>query len=931
MVHVIPLSVGQRRLDAGNVVQYPQGSPIGGAMQGFGDQLSAVAERYQQMKDQQEAFDAELARRRFNGRVAQAEDEVPANAAPDGAGLHETMYGLVDPRSGLVVKSGLFDTLFDDALAHMPASQRAAFATQREPTRAVGARRMAIRQRDRRHDYEMAQVDTVLQTNATAIAQGDPDDSAAFEAKVQDGLDLIAKIGADSQTKLQAMTDLFGATAKARVQALIAKDPKRAAELLGAAQAGMASGQAGGAAAAVGGANVFAKGATDTASDASANNTSQQANAAANVVSTQAWGLATPTNNLSREQSSSTTTVNGDGVGNKTPDEMVAQAFGEPPSSGVGTAIPLDAITYLKPSDFAALKDQANNATAAQMIGANARVMLAEQNAPAVIAATGKYPEEEPTAQDFVNVYGTEEGSKRFDRFRITTDVAKTYSDMYPASNQAIHAELQDFEPGPEGSPKEHERYEIKAGAAQLIMAARDADPVAYVNHLFQGKAPDWSKVSTPQDFQAAVNWVRSAQKQLGFSKVLSVPQQVADSLGASFVDESVPLPQRIIDLSEKLKVLRDPETRFSFAGQVFQSALSRLRQNAADNPKVTPAELEAQEKALQANLIEMAEHPAKARFNAGPWWQKPLAATNDTVRLMANGATFGQADKLAAGMNSVFSDKSYDELLAAEQAETEDAEDRAGSAGIGASLLGGLITGHGLQSAGLTFTGRLGAEGLKGVSGFLARSATAAADGAVFGGVDAALNGRDIVREMGTGALFGAGGNALAEGLGAIGRRVVARLAKPVDEVVSEASDLHQGVEDSSKLQSEQVDDGGGPGASRGPTGQFYSVVFETKLSPELYPGVSRPRHFQAANEALLVLMQQEPDFAKILLEAGVILQRTKRGLASRRAPRGYTWHHADEPGVMRLVPRSQHDPGSIFQNALHPNRRGGFSLWGK
>ncbi|TGU31623.1 hypothetical protein EN795_37190, partial [bacterium M00.F.Ca.ET.152.01.1.1] len=92
----------------------------------------------------------------------------------------------------------------------------------------------------------------------------------------------------------------------------------------------------------------------------------------------------------------------------------MAQAFGERPWPGSDAAIPLDAITYLKPGDIAALKAQANNATAAQMVGANARVMLAEQTAPAVIAPTGKYPEEEPTAQDFVQVYGADLGPERF-------------------------------------------------------------------------------------------------------------------------------------------------------------------------------------------------------------------------------------------------------------------------------------------------------------------------------------------------------------------------------------------------------------------------------------------------------------------------------------------------------------------------------------
>ncbi len=398
-------------------------------------------------------------------------------------------------------------------------------------------------------------------------------------------------------------------------------------------------------------------------------------------------------------------------------------AFGGNDSATPNDKTALDAITYLKPSDVAALQDPANTATAAQFIGARARVQLAEQNAPAVIAATGIYPEEQPTAQDFVNIYGTEQGPKHFDQFRTTAGVAKSFFDMYRAPNQAIHAELRDLEPGPDGSPEERERYEVRAGAAQLILGARDADPVAYISQISPGMAPDWSKVSTPQDFQAAITWTRAAQQQMGFGRVLAVPQAISDSLGARYVDESVPLQQRIIDLSEILRAVRDPEARFLLAGQVFQSALDRLRQNASNNPKVTPAEMEARGKALEAGLIEMAQHPAWVRFNAGSWWQKPIAAVNDSVRLMANGATFDQADKFAAGMNWLVSDKSYGELLAAEQAESEDAEDRAGSAGTAAKLLGAFATGHGLQGAGLTFTGRFGAEALEGLPGLLARA----------------------------------------------------------------------------------------------------------------------------------------------------------------------------------------------------------------
>ncbi|MFD2052802.1 hypothetical protein ACFSQT_06670 [Mesorhizobium calcicola] len=234
----LPLHIAQRRLDTGNAVSYPEGSPVGRAMQGFGDELSAVAERYQQMKEQQEAFDAEIARRRFNGRIAQAEDEVTAKAPADAAGLHDAMYGgQVDPRTGRVVKSGLFDALFDDALPDMPESQRANFARQKEAMRAAGSERMAAKQLARRDDYELAEWTKVDNISTSSIARGDPNDTATFAAIRQSGSDLIAKIG-NPLARQAAEVAWRSNTARALVQAMIAQDPKRAAEMLAAAQAG---------------------------------------------------------------------------------------------------------------------------------------------------------------------------------------------------------------------------------------------------------------------------------------------------------------------------------------------------------------------------------------------------------------------------------------------------------------------------------------------------------------------------------------------------------------------------------------------------------------------------------------------------------------------------------------------------------------------
>ncbi|MEC9067666.1 MAG: HNH endonuclease [Pseudomonadota bacterium] len=76
---------------------------------------------------------------------------------------------------------------------------------------------------------------------------------------------------------------------------------------------------------------------------------------------------------------------------------------------------------------------------------------------------------------------------------------------------------------------------------------------------------------------------------------------------------------------------------------------------------------------------------------------------------------------------------------------------------------------------------------------------------------------------------------------------------------------------------------------------------------------------------------MEGDAVFAQGMEGLGVNLNRTPRGLAPRTSPGDWVWHHAQEPGVMQLVPRSQQAPGSIFQNVLHPSGRGGYSIWGK
>lgn len=116
------------------------------------------------------------------------------------------------------------------------------------------------------------------------------------------------------------------------------------------------------------------------------------------------------------------------------------------------------------------------------------------------------------------------------------------------------------------------------------------------------------------------------------------------------------------------------------------------------------------------------------------------------------------------------------------------------------------------------------------------------------------------------------------------------------------------------------------------GPSGNHYSVAYHMELAPASYPGLSRAAHIQEANGSLLTDMESDPEFARRMMEGlGISIERTPNGLAPRTSPEGWTWHHDQDPGAMQLVPRDQHAPGSIFQNALHPNGKGGYSIWGR
>jgi len=108
--------------------------------------------------------------------------------------------------------------------------------------------------------------------------------------------------------------------------------------------------------------------------------------------------------------------------------------------------------------------------------------------------------------------------------------------------------------------------------------------------------------------------------------------------------------------------------------------------------------------------------------------------------------------------------------------------------------------------------------------------------------------------------------------------------------------------------------------------TPRAYSVAFQMQLDVTQL-GLRDVQHFQIANQALEAERAVNPALAELVPPPQ----------SSTRPPADWTWQHATieqgggQAGIMQLVPRWQHTPGSPFWPLLHPlpNGAGGYAQW--
>jgi hypothetical protein len=210
------------------------------------------------------------------------------------------------------------------------------------------------------------------------------------------------------------------------------------------------------------------------------------------------------------------------------------------------------------------------------------------------------------------------------------------------------------------------------------------------------------------------------------------------------------------------------------------------------------------------ADMSAMTQNPARAQYDNLPAWQKPLVAASDILQLAGSGASFGFGEKAAAAVRAPFTDKTYEEELAAQRALTQGARNRAGGAGTVAEIGGAIAAPMGLAGKGITLAGRLGTGAMQGAGGLAARTGLMGMEGAGYGALTAAGNDQDITTGAGIGALGGVGGNLVGEALSAGASKIAGMFnAKPnipsIDDLRSSANAAYDAADNAGVVFSPQ------------------------------------------------------------------------------------------------------------------------------
>lgn len=215
---------------------------------------------------------------------------------------------------------------------------------------------------------------------------------------------------------------------------------------------------------------------------------------------------------------------------------------------------------------------------------------VVQQNAPTAVQNTGAYSGSLPSADDFFQAYGPQDGAQKYSAFQTAMETSHNIYDMRTMSAADIQKMVRDAAPTSSGDNAaiETKRYQALSDAADSVLKARDSDPASYVRNSFPNVNEAWNTVAETAgtdasnvNYQAAINASVAAQQQIGVANPVPLPKSVADNAVSQFKDQTKPSDARLAVVSNLIMATPDEAQRGMIFNQLVAAGLPDVTQGA--------------------------------------------------------------------------------------------------------------------------------------------------------------------------------------------------------------------------------------------------------------------------------------------------------------------------------------------------------------
>ncbi|MER9176669.1 phage tail tip lysozyme [Mesorhizobium sp. M0955] len=293
----------------------------------------------------------------------------------------------------------------------------------------------------------------------------------------------------------------------------------------------------------------------------------------------------------------------------------------------------------ISPEQRAVIDNEVDTRNNQLAVESRANIEVATTNGPAAMLNTGAYTGNTPSADDFFQAYGPQEGASRYNNFVASMQTNQQAYSMRTRSADDIQTMVTQAKPTSSGDDAalQTARYQTLSQAAETTLKAREADPASYVRQSFPTVNDQWNNAQNVGNYQSAVAASIAAQQQLGIKNIQSavaasiaaqqqlgikniqpLPKEVATSAVDSFKNETVPQQDRISAVSAIIMATPDPTQRQALFNQMVEAGLPDLTQGAFK--ALSRGDEGAAQRLFQAAMID----PAKLA-GAPKEGQKPI------------------------------------------------------------------------------------------------------------------------------------------------------------------------------------------------------------------------------------------------------------------------------------------------------------------